>query len=107
MSVIVIARVQGDTAKFRQSLADRSDEYAKIVDSAKAAGAIHHRFGVGDGFVLIQDEWDTAEHFQRFFSDPSLLEFIEHRRRRPGAPGDHHRRGGQLVRPVLARQPRF
>ena len=76
MSVIVIDKVQGDTAKFRQSLTDRSDEYAKIVDSAKAAGAIHHRFGVGDGFVLIQDEWDTAEHFQQFFSDPSLLEFM-------------------------------
>jgi hypothetical protein len=76
MSVIVIAKVQGDTAKFRQSLTDRGDEYAKIVDSAKAAGAIHHRFGIGDGFVLIQDEWDTAEHFQRFFSDPSLLEFM-------------------------------
>ena len=31
---------------------------------------------MGDGFVLVQDEWDTAEHFQQFFSDPSLQAFI-------------------------------
>ena len=76
MSVIVIAKFQGDTVKFRQSLADRADEFAKIVDQSKAAGALHHRFGIGDGFVLIQDEWDSFEHFQQFFSDPSLQEFI-------------------------------
>jgi quinol monooxygenase YgiN len=76
MSVLVIAKIQGDTAKFRKSLADRSDEFAKIVNDSKAAGAIHHRFGIGDGFVLVQDEWDSAEHFQQFFSDPSLQAFI-------------------------------
>ena len=76
MSVIVITKFQGDTAKFRRSPADRPDQFAKIVDAAKSAGALHHRFGIGDGFVLIQDEWDTFEHFQRFFSDPSLQEFI-------------------------------
>jgi quinol monooxygenase YgiN len=76
MSVLVIAKIQGDTAKFRKSLADRSDEFAKIVNDSKAAGAIHHRFGMGDGFVLVQDEWDSAEHFQQFFSDPSLQAFI-------------------------------
>ena len=76
MSVLVIAKFQGDTAKFRQALADRGDEFAKIVDDARAAGAIHHRFGVGDGFVVVQDEWDTAEHFQQFFADPSLQAFI-------------------------------
>ncbi len=76
MSVLVIAKFQGDTAKFRQALADRGDEFAKIVDTAKAAGAIHHRFGIGDGFVVVQDEWESAEQFQRFFADPSLQEFI-------------------------------
>jgi quinol monooxygenase YgiN len=76
VSVLVIAKLQGDTVKFRQALADRGDEFAKIVDAARAAGAIHHRFGTGDGFVLVQDEWDSAEHFQRFFADPSLQAFI-------------------------------
>ena len=54
MSVIVIGKIQGDTAKFQQSLADRGDEFAKIVESSRAAGAIHHRFGVGDGHVELR-----------------------------------------------------
>jgi quinol monooxygenase YgiN len=76
MSVLVITKLQGDTAKFRQALASRGDEFAKIIDSARAAGALHHRFGVGDDFVVVVDEWDSADHFQRFFADPSLQEFI-------------------------------
>ena len=51
MSVLVIGKFQGDTAKFRQALTDRADEFAKITDGARSAGAIHHRFGIGDGFV--------------------------------------------------------
>lgn len=76
MSVLVIAKIQGDTVKFRQALADRGDEFAKITDASRTAGAIHHRFGIGDGFVLVQDEWESAEHFQQFFADPGLQTFI-------------------------------
>jgi hypothetical protein len=76
MSVLVTVKFQGDTAAFRQALADRSDEFAKIAESARAAGGIHHRFGLGDGFVLLVDEWETPGHFERFFGDPSLQAFI-------------------------------
>jgi hypothetical protein len=51
MSVLVIGKFKGDTVKFRQALADRADEFAKIADGAKTVGALHHRFGVGDGYV--------------------------------------------------------
>ena len=76
MSVLVIGKFQGDTGKFRQALADRADEFAKIAGMAQAAGGIHHRFGIGDGFVVIVDEWETALHFQQFFADPGLQAFI-------------------------------
>jgi hypothetical protein len=76
MSVLVIGKFQGDTDKFRQALADRAAEFAKISDMARAAGGVHHRFGIGDGFVVIVDEWETAGQFQQFFSDPSLQDFI-------------------------------
>ena len=76
MSVLITGKFQGDTAKFRQALTDRAGEFAKISDMAKAAGGLHHRFGIGDGFVVIIDEWETAEHFQRFFSNPELQAFI-------------------------------
>ena len=76
MSVLVIGKFQGDTAKFRQALADRADEFAKISDAAKSAGGVHHRFGIGDGFVLLVDEWESVEQFQQFFSNPDLQAFI-------------------------------
>jgi len=76
MSVLIIAKFQGDTAKFRQSLTDRAGEYAKLAEASKAAGGLHHRFGIGDGFVLVVDEWESVEHFQKFFADPDLQAFI-------------------------------
>jgi quinol monooxygenase YgiN len=76
MSVLVIGKLKGDTAKFRQALADRADEFAKISEESKAVGGLHHRFGVGDGYVLIVDEWDSVEHFQKFMANPELQAFI-------------------------------
>jgi quinol monooxygenase YgiN len=76
MSVLVTIKFQGDTAAFRQALADRADEFAKIGEQGRSSGAIHHRFGVGDGMVLVVDEWESVDHFQRFFSDPELQSFI-------------------------------
>jgi heme-degrading monooxygenase HmoA len=76
MSVLVIAKIAGDTAKFRQSLTDRAGEYDKISADARTKGAIHHRFGLGDGVVVIVDEWQTAEQFQQFFSAPELQAFV-------------------------------
>ncbi len=76
MSVLVTVKFPGDTATFRQALVERADEFAKTADAAKAAGGIHHRFGVGDGFVLVVDEWESVGQFERFFGDPSLQAFI-------------------------------
>jgi hypothetical protein len=76
MSVLVIGKFQGDIAKFRQSLADRAGEFAKIADMARSAGGIHHRFGIGDGFIVIVDEWESAGDFQQFFANPDLQAFI-------------------------------
>ena len=76
MSVLVIGKFQGDTAVFSQALTDRAGEFAKIADMAKAAGGVHHRFGIGDGFVVIVDEWESVEQFQQFFSNPDLQAFI-------------------------------
>ncbi len=43
MSVLVLGKFRGDTATFRQAVADRAGEFAKIAEQAKAAGGIHHR----------------------------------------------------------------
>jgi hypothetical protein len=76
MSVLVIVKFTGDTAKFRQALVERAGEFGQISARARAAGGIHHRFGIGDGTVLVSDEWESAEHFQQFFANPELQTFI-------------------------------
>ena len=76
MSVLVIGKFKGDTAKFRQALADRAGEFAKISEESKAVGGLHHQFGVGDGYVLIIDEWESVEQFQKFMANPELQAFI-------------------------------
>jgi quinol monooxygenase YgiN len=76
MSVLITMKFKGDTAVFRQALQERADEFAKISDASRSVGGLHHRFGVGDGFVLVIDEWESVEQFQQFFSDPALQAFI-------------------------------
>ena len=72
MSVLVSIRFTGDVGKFRSLMESDPDRFRKIADQAKQVGAIHHQFAVGDGVVLVQDEWETAEAFQGFFSDPQI-----------------------------------
>ena len=76
MSVIILGKFQGDTATFRRSLTDRASEFEKWGALGQAAGAIHHRFGVGDGYVLVMDEWESVEQFQQFFGNPELQAFV-------------------------------
>ena len=53
------------------------EAFAKFAAEARATGGgLHHRFAVGDGFVLVVDEWETVEHFQKFFANPDLQALI-------------------------------
>jgi hypothetical protein len=76
MSVLVVVKVSGDTDAFQKALADRADEFVAVIDRAKSMGVIHHRFGIGDGYILAVDEWETAEGFEQFFGDPKMHEFV-------------------------------
>ena len=77
MSVIVIARLKVDPAKFEDLIARRGDEMPPISQKGKAAGAIRHQFVAGDGEVLIIDEWDDADHFGTFFAgQPEIADLM-------------------------------
>ena len=76
MSVLVTMKMQGDTEQFRRFLETEGDRLRGLAQSARDAGAIHHRFGVGDGFVVVVDEWDSAESFQRFISSDAVVAVI-------------------------------
>jgi hypothetical protein len=76
MSVLIIGKFPGDTAVFKKVLADRAGELAGVAEQARAAGAIHHRFGVGDGFVIIVDEWESPQQFEQFFAQPDIQALV-------------------------------
>src|ERR1700736_904666 len=76
MSTLIVGKFTGDTATFRRAVEERGSEFAAFGERARQGGCIHHRFGVGDGFVVVVDEWESADHFQRFFEDPELQSFI-------------------------------
>lgn len=76
MSVIVTSKVYGDTSVFTKSLEERADEFRDFRARGQEAGAIHHQFAIGDGFVLIIDEWESTEAFEKFFGDPELQAFV-------------------------------
>ena len=103
MSVLVVVKVSGDTATFQKALADRADEFVAVGDRAKQVGAIHRRFGIGDGVVVAVDEWETAEAFEQFFGDPEDAGVRRLDRRRSRTTGDHDQRGDLLPGRVLSR----
>jgi heme-degrading monooxygenase HmoA len=85
MSVLVTVRVPGDTNRFRDFLSSEGDKLQPISDEAKGVGCIHHRFSVGDGFVLVVDEWESGEQFQQFFEGNEAIAAVM---RDSGAQGE-------------------
>ena len=77
MKTRVTIKLKGDVARLRQAMTDHADQFAKMSEEARVSGGgIHHRFAVGDGFVLVVDEWESAEHFGKFFANPDLQALV-------------------------------
>ena len=72
MTVLVVMVVPGDTATFEAFMAGNEDRVVALTAKAKAAGCRGHRFAVGDGEVVVVDEWDSANQFEAFISSPDI-----------------------------------
>jgi len=73
MSVIVVGRMTVEPANVEKLWRERKSDFEVIGKEAKAAGALHHRWGFGDGQVVIVDEWRDAASFQQFFESHALI----------------------------------
>lgn len=73
MSVIVIGKMTADPADVERVWRDKKADFEAVSEEAKAAGAMHHRWAFGDGFVTIIDEWPDAGSFQKFFENNSTI----------------------------------
>jgi hypothetical protein len=78
MSYLITVRIPGDTDQFRSFVADENnaDRMNAIAEDGKSRGAIHHRFAIGDGFVLVSDEWESPQQFQEFFEGNEEIEAV-------------------------------
>lgn len=83
MSILVGVKVFADTAAFSKALSERAYEFQAVSSRAQGAGAIDHRFGIGDGPVFVTDDWTSKAAFVEFFSNPELQAFI-------GSVGSNH-----------------
>jgi heme-degrading monooxygenase HmoA len=69
MSVFVTLRFKADPKRIQEVMSADGARWQAINGRAKGLGAIHHRFMASpDGTeVLVTDEWESAEAFQKFF----------------------------------------
>ena len=73
MSVIVVGKLQADPASIQKLWKDREADFKAVRKEAEAAGALHHRWGIGDGFVMLIDEWPDAASFEKFFNGNATI----------------------------------
>jgi hypothetical protein len=76
MSVLVVQRIPADTAQFEAYMAANTQLVEQLSGQAKAGGCRAHRFAVGQGEVIVVDEWDTPEQFETFISSPEIQQVI-------------------------------
>ena len=79
MSVYMSLRVKADPAKFEElATGEWKDRIMAVSQRAKGLGAIHHRFARTDGEIVVIDEWESREQFERFFNETTdIAEFMQ------------------------------
>ena len=77
MSVYMSMRLKADPERMEQVAATKKETLEGIAERARGAGCIHHTFAAGDGEVIVMDEWESPEAFQRFFeSEHEIAELM-------------------------------
>jgi hypothetical protein len=78
MSVIVTIRIPvADVAKAIEGLHANAEFLDEISKSVRGAGMLHHRFVAGEGELMVIDEWESSEQFQKFFEgNPKVAEVM-------------------------------
>jgi quinol monooxygenase YgiN len=73
MSVMMMVRFDADADSIERAARDNHDTLMAIGARAKEQGCVHHRFYADNGNVVVIDEWESPEAFQRFYDgDPDI-----------------------------------
>ncbi|MGO9457862.1 MAG: hypothetical protein ACLP62_12590 [Acidimicrobiales bacterium] len=78
MSVIVTIRIPvTNVAKAIEGLHANAEFLDEITKSVTGSGMLHHRFVAGEGELMVIDEWESSEQFQKFFEEnPKVAEVM-------------------------------
>ena len=79
MSVIMMLRVKADPKRLQEVINGDESRTQAVNTRAKELGAIHHRFlaSADASEVIVLDEWESAEGFQKFFeSSPEIAQIM-------------------------------
>ena len=79
MSVIMMLRVKADPKRLQEVINNDEARTQAVNARAKELGAIHHRFlASADGTeIIVLDEWESAEGFQKFFeASPEIAQIM-------------------------------
>lgn len=70
MSVMVVIRIAAQGEAVEQVGRDNAETLQAIAARAKEMGCRHHQFYASDnGEVVVVDEWESGDQFQKFFAD--------------------------------------
>ncbi|MFL5885423.1 MAG: hypothetical protein ACJ77M_10165 [Thermoleophilaceae bacterium] len=69
MSVYMSLRVKADADQLERYAQEHQDLMHRITDDAKSHGCIHHTFAAENGDVVVMDEWESRDAFEKFFDD--------------------------------------
>jgi heme-degrading monooxygenase HmoA len=68
VSVYMSLRVKADAERFEQYAKENAELINGISENAKQLGCIHHTFASENGDVVVMDEWESREAFEKFFN---------------------------------------
>jgi quinol monooxygenase YgiN len=68
VSVYMSMRVKADADKFERYAQEHQEVLQGIIENAKELGCIHHTFAAENGDVIVMDEWESKDAFEKFFN---------------------------------------
>jgi hypothetical protein len=71
VSVILTIEFPGvQVDKWSEAAQQQVERFKRIAEDGRSQGAIHHLFAAtDDGTIVVVDEWDNDENWQRFFAN--------------------------------------
>jgi hypothetical protein len=78
VSVIVTIEFPGLQAdKFMEAFQRQPERMKRISEDGRSQGAIHHLLTANDdGILIVVDEWDSRENFERFLANQEEIKNI-------------------------------